>query len=63
MAEQNPDLLNATLRAMTTMAESMSLSNMALQLPTFDGSTSELQDFIQDVKAVHLRFQPNQEPS
>ena len=64
LQQQPPaDVLDATLRAMTTMAENMSLNNVALQLPIFDGSTPDLRDFIQDVRNARQHFQPAQEPT
>lgn len=57
------EALNASIQAITNMAESFALSNAVCRIPSFDGKTSELKDFLQDVRLARTFVDDTQLPA
>lgn len=55
------EMLNASLRMMTTMTENFALNNAIMRIPIFDGKTPDLKNFLQDLRNAQTYVEPHQQ--
>ena len=59
--DPNQEIMNANVRMLTTMTENFALNNAVMRVPTFDGKTPELKNFLQDLRNAQLLIEPGQQ--
>ena len=59
--DPNQEIMNASVRMLTTMTENFALNNAVMRIPAFDGKTPELKHFLQDLRNAQLLIEPGQQ--